>query len=118
MSTLKLKLKKIDPVKYGLITGATMALVILVIICIAFLFVSLFGLGLSDAIPGLGAAAIGGGLFSAILGIIFIIPIYFVIGFIVGWLSTVILNFMLKKTGGLEIDFEKSDSNINQIGIE
>ncbi len=115
MSNLKLKLKRIDPVKYGIITGATMALLTFIMLTIAFLFTSLIGLGLGSAGAGYGALGIlGGGIVGVILGPI----IYFIVGFIFGWLGTIILNFILSKTGGLDIEFEKTGLDIQRIGEE
>ncbi|MFK8060244.1 MAG: hypothetical protein AB8B78_09155 [Polaribacter sp.] len=115
MNNFKLKLKKVDAVKYGVITGATMALLTLIIFSIMFLFTSLFGLGAADSLDGLELGALfGGGIFMLILGPI----IYFIFGFIFGWLGAVILNFILKKSDGLMLEFEKRGEDIHQIGRE
>ncbi|MCI2228501.1 hypothetical protein MC378_04930 [Polaribacter sp. MSW13] len=111
MSNLKLKLKKVDAVKYGIITGATMALLSFIMLSIAFLFTSLIGLG-SDA--GALGAIFGGGIIMIILAPI----LYFIIGFIVGWIGAIIVNFILKKTDGLNLEFENTGLDINQIGNE
>lgn len=113
MSNLKLKLKKIDPVKYAIITGITLALLSFIMMAIMLLFTSLIGFGSGADAYGLGAM-LGGGIFMIILAPIF----YFVFGFIFGWIGTSILNFILKKTGGLDIEFEKAGINISEIGTE
>lgn len=117
MSNLKLKLKKVDPVKYGVIIGATMALLTFVMLLLVFLFTSLLGLGLA----GLGGGssygmlgALGGGFVGVIIGPI----LYFIFGFIFGWIGTVLLNFILSKTGGLDIEFENTGLDIQRIGEE
>lgn len=115
MSNLKLKLKKVDPVKYGIIIGATMALLMFIMMLIVFLFTSLIGLGLGAAGSGYGALGVLGG---GIVGVIFGPVLYFIFGFIFGWLGTIILNFILSKTGGLDIEFEKTGLDIQRIGEE
>ena len=116
MNNLKLKLKKVDAVKYGIITGATMALLVFIMLAIVFLFTSLLGLGSAlGAESGMGLGAIfGGGIF-----MLFLAPImYFIFGFIFGWIGAMLLNFILKKTDGLNLEFEKNDLDINRIGNE
>ncbi|WP_435414974.1 hypothetical protein [Polaribacter aestuariivivens] len=113
MSNLKLKLKKIDATKYGIITGSVMALLSLIMLSIAFLFTSLIGLGAGSGASELGLL-FGGGIFMVILGPI----LYFVIGFLFGWIGCLLLNFILKKTGGLDIEFEKAGFEISAIGKE
>lgn len=101
MSSLKLKLKKIDPVKAGIIYGSSLALLGLVIAGFALLFGSLIGAASGEL--GVFGAIAGGGIFAVIL-----IPImYFIIGFIGGIIGTMLLNFVLTKTDGLIIDFDK-----------
>jgi len=112
MSTLKLRLKRIDPIKYAIITGAIMALTGL----IAILFITVFG-GLFGAMGG-GAEAFGGIVGGGIIGMIFVPIFYFIFGFIFGWLGTIILNFILKRTGGLDMEFENFGSDISMIGKE
>lgn len=113
MSNLKLKLKKVDPVKYGLIMGITMALLTFVMLLVAFLFTSLIGIGLGGASYG-ALGLLGGGIASVIIAPI----IYFIVGFIFGWLGTIILNLILNKTDGLDIEFEKVGLDIDRIGAE
>ncbi|WP_299133559.1 hypothetical protein [uncultured Tenacibaculum sp.] len=112
MSKLKLKLKKIDPVKYALITGILMALMGFIVIGITTLFSTLIGAGSGDM--GAFATIMGGGL----LALIFIPVLYFIFGFIFGLIGTMLLNFVLKKIGGLPIDFEKTGTDISMIGEE
>ena len=108
MSTLKLRLKRIDPVKYAIITAVLTALLSLIILVPFTLFFSAIGAAASDL--GGGAAIFGGGIFM----VIFVPIVYGVIGFIVGLISTMLLNFVLRKTGGLDIDFEKVGMDLNQ----
>ncbi|QTD37928.1 hypothetical protein JL193_01055 [Polaribacter batillariae] len=113
MSNLKLKLKKVDATKYGIIVGSVMALLTFIIIFIGFLFTSLIGFGSGIDSGGL-SVLFGGGIFMVILAPI----MYFVTGFIFGWIGCMLLNFILKKTGGLDIEFEKSGFEISEIGKE
>ncbi len=100
--TLKLKLKKIDALKYATI-AAIIAVIITLIIFIPFLLIfSVLGFAANDS--GLGAI-LGGGVFAIIF-----IPIFYGIGaFIFTYIITLITNFILKKTGGLTLDFEKTE---------
>ena len=112
MSNLKLKLKKIDPVKYALITACVLALVSFVMILLMFLLSSLMGLGASGT-SAFGMIA-GTGIIAVIVGPI----IYFIVGFIFGLIGTYVLNFVLSKTGGLDLDFESTGLGIESIGNE
>ena len=112
MSNLKLKLKRIDPVKAGLIYGITLACVGFIVIGIAMLFGGLLG-GASGDLGVLGGL-LGGG----IIGLIIVPVFYFAIGFIIGWIGTSVLNFVLKKTNGLDVDFEGNGTDISMIGKE
>ncbi|MDG5490941.1 hypothetical protein [Psychroserpens sp. SPM9] len=109
--TLKLKLKRIDPVKYATISALLTALIVLILFVPFFLLFSLVGAGSASGF-GEGAAIFGGGVFIIILAPI----IYGVVAFIVTLISTALLNFILKKTGGLDIDFEKTGLEISEIG--
>ncbi|QTE23131.1 hypothetical protein [Polaribacter cellanae] len=113
MSNLKLKLKKVDATKYGIIVGSVMALLTFIILSLGFLFTSLIGFGSGVDSTGLGMM-LGGGIFMVILGPV----LYFVVGFLFGWIGCMILNFILKKSGGLDIEFEKSGFEISEIGKE
>ena len=111
MSTLRLKLKRVDPVKYATISALLTGLLMLIIFVPFMLLFSLIGAGAGDSF-GAGAAIFGGGIFMIIL-----IPIvYAVVVFILTLIMTSLLNFILKKTGGLDIDFEKAGLDINRIG--
>ena len=90
---MTLRLMRIDPVKYATIAAIATAV------------------GASQDF-GPGAAIIGGGLFVIILAPIF----YGIMVFIVTLITTAIINFILKKTGGLDIDFEKAGLGIQEIG--
>ncbi|SEB42142.1 hypothetical protein SAMN04489761_0610 [Tenacibaculum sp. MAR_2009_124] len=116
MNKLKLKLTKIDPVKYALITASLMALIAFVMIGVITLFGSIFGALGAGASSELGPLAMimGGGIFALILFPI----IYFVFGFIIGIIGTMIFNFVLKKAGGLDLEFEKTGVEISTIGQE
>lgn len=113
MSNLKLILKKVDAKKYGIITGTLMALLVFVMLLIAFLFTSLLGLGFNSSELELGYV-FGGGFLMVILGPI----VYFIFGFIFGYLGALLLNFILKKTNGLALEFDKTNIDLHQIGKE
>jgi len=108
---LKLKLKRVDPVKYATIAALLTASIMLIIFVPFMLLFSLIGAGASSGF-GEGAAIFGGSIFVVILMPI----IYGVMVFIITLISTALLNFILKKTGGLDIDFEKTGLEISQIG--
>ena len=91
---LKLKLKRVDPVKYALITTA-LTLTIMLIVFVPFLLIfSAIGIGAGSESFGAGAAILGGGIIGMLFGIIF----YGVIIFVVTLIATSLLNFILKKT--------------------
>ncbi len=112
MTNLKLKLKKIDPVKAGIVYGALLGLFGLIVALFFLLFGSIFSAASGDI--GVFGAMAGGGIFA----VIFIPIMYFIIGFIAGILGTMLLNFILKKTDGLIIDFDKvaESEDITMIG--
>ena len=110
---LKLKLKRIDPVKYALIASILTVLIMLIVFVPMMLLFSAIGLGAVSSEFGGGAGAfgalLGGGIF-----IIFVPIFYGVLVFIITLISSSLLNFILKKTGGLDIDFEKVGLDITQ----
>lgn len=108
---LKLKLKRVDPVKYATVAALLTAFIMLIVFVPFMLLFSVIGAGSAGGL-GEGAAIFGGGVFA----IIFVPLIYGVIVFIITLISTSLLNFILKKTGGIEIDFEKAGIDISQIG--
>ncbi|MCD2258423.1 hypothetical protein [Psychroserpens luteolus] len=109
INTLKLKLKRIDPVKYAVVVTLVYLLILLIIYVPFLLLGSLIG-GSNDLAAG--AAMLGGG----ILGIIFMLVIAGIFVFIITIIACSLLNFILKKTGGIDIDFEKTGLEISQIG--
>lgn len=106
---MTLRLMRIDPVKYATIAAIATALIMLVIFVPFMLLFSAVG---ASQDFGAGAAIFGGGLFVIILAPIF----YGIMVFIVTLITTAIINFILKKTGGLDIDFEKAGLGIQEIG--
>jgi hypothetical protein len=106
---LRLKLKRIDPVKYALVATLVYLLILLIVYVPLILIASLAG-GLSDL--GAGFAVLGGGL----IGIIFFVILAGIFVFIITLIACSILNFILRKTGGIDIDFEKTGLEISQIG--
>ncbi len=108
MARIKLTLKRIDPVKAGIIYGILMALLSLIIILPLMLVYSATGLAANQ--PGMGAM-FGGGI-----AMLFIPILYGIIGFIGGLIGTALLNFVLSKTKGLDIEFDGKDMEIAQIG--
>ena len=108
---LKLKLKRVDPVKYATIAAFLTALIMLVVFVPFMLLFSMIGAGSASGL-GEGVAIFGGGIF-----VIILMPIiYGVMVFIITLISTSLLNWILKKTGGLDIDFEKTGLEISHIG--
>jgi hypothetical protein len=112
MSTLRLKLKRIDPVKYATIAAFLTALIMLIVFVPFMLLFSALGAGAATESMGAGAAIFGGGIFLVILAPI----LYGVFTFIFTLIAVSLFNFILKKTGGLDIDFEKAGLDINRIG--
>ncbi|WP_299115555.1 hypothetical protein [uncultured Winogradskyella sp.] len=108
-SILKLKLKRVDPVKYAMIATLTYLAIILLIFVPMMLIASVVG-ATQDLVGGF--AMLGGGIFA----IIFILIFYGVIIFIVTLLAALLLNFILKKTGGLPIEFENTEVDVTQVG--
>jgi hypothetical protein len=112
MSKIKLKLKRVDPVKYGLIIGLLSAIMSLIVLIPMFLFMSALG----ASARGYGGSGIGAAMFGGALGIFMAPILYFIFGFIFGLIGTAIMNFILGKTNGLDIEFESNDLEISQIG--
>ena len=113
-SILKLKLKRIDPVKYATISAFLTVLLMLIIFVPFALLFSLAGVGAASEDFGAGAAIFGGGIFM----IVFLPIIYGVLVFIITLISSMLLNFVLKKTGGLDIDFEKVGLDVGAQNID
>ncbi|HFS68162.1 MAG TPA: hypothetical protein ENK67_08120 [Flavobacteriia bacterium] len=109
MARIKLKLKRIDPVKAGIVYGALTALLSLIFILPFMLLFSAAGFANQ---PGMGSM-FGGGLTMLFLPIV-----YGIIGFIGGLIGTALLNFILSKTNGLDIEFDGKDMEISHIGEE
>jgi hypothetical protein len=110
-SILKLKLKRVDPVKYATIATLTYLAIILLIFVPFMLLAS--AIGVTQDVAG-GFAILGGGLFA----IIFIMIFYGVIIFIITLLAAFLLNFILKKTGGLPLEFEQNHSGLQSQNID
>lgn len=108
-NTMRLKLKRVDPVKYALIS-ALLTVLLMLVIFVPFMLI-LSSIGASQDL-GVGSAILGGG----VVMMIFVPLFYGVIVFIVTLIMTALLNFILKKTGGLDIDFEKAGLDISKIG--
>ena len=107
MARIKLTLKRIDPVKAGIIYGALTALLSLIVVLPLMLVFSAAGL---SGEPGMGAM-FGGGIM-----MLFIPVIYGIVGFVAGLIGTALLNFILSKTKGLDVEFDGADMEISQIG--
>lgn len=109
---IKLKLKRVDPVKYAVIASILTICLMLITFVPFLLLASLVGAGTGGAYEA--GAILGGGIV-----MIIILPIiYGIVVFILTLIATALLNYILKKTGGLELDFEKSGLDISQIGTE
>ncbi|TCK67992.1 hypothetical protein DFQ05_1776 [Winogradskyella wandonensis] len=100
---LKLKLKRVDPVKYAIIASLLTMLIMLIVFVPFMLLFSAIGLGAATESFGAAGAIVGSGIFM----IIFVPLIYGAIVFVITLIATALLNFILKKTGGLDVDFEK-----------
>ena len=109
MSTFKLTLKRVDPMKIAVIYGAVVALFSLIIVVPVFFLMSLAG-----ASSGLGE--VGLGLFGGGIAVLFVPVLYGVFGFIFGLICALVFNFVLSKTKGLDLDFEKAGMEISQLG--
>lgn len=110
-NVLKLKLKRVDPVKYAIIASLTTMLIMLVVFVPFFFLFSAIGLGASGDSLGAAGAIFGGGI-----AMVIIVPLFYgVLVFILTLITTSLLNFILKKAGGLDIDFEKVgiDASVN-----
>ncbi|WP_299126572.1 hypothetical protein [uncultured Winogradskyella sp.] len=99
---IKLKLKRVDPVKYAIVATLTYLAILLLIFVPVMLIASAVGMT-QDAVGGF--AIMGGGIFVIIFAMIF----YGAIIFVVTLLASMLLNFILKKTGGIPIEFEGHD---------
>ena len=102
-NTLKLKLKRIDPVKYALIAALTTVLIMFIVFVPLLLLFSAIGAGAASESFGAAGALLGGGF----VFIIFVPIFYGVVVFVLTLIAVTLLNFILNKTGGLHIDFEK-----------
>ncbi len=107
MNIFTLKLKKIDPIKWATIAGLLYAAISLVIVVPFILFFSAIGLSEFDEFSS-GFGLLGGGIM-----ILFLPILYGLIGFVFGLIGALIFNFILKKTGGLDMDFEKTGLDIS-----
>jgi len=107
-NTLKLVLKRVDPVKYAVVATLTYLAIILMVFVPIFLIAS--AVGATQNLGG-GLAILGGGIFA----LVFVLIFYGVIIFIVTLLAAFILNFILSKVGGLPIDFEKTNLDVSHI---
>lgn len=108
---LTLRLKKIDPVKWATISGLLYAVLSLIVIVPMFLFMSV--IGASSGFGEAGMGILGGGVMMLFMPII-----YGIVGFIFGLIAALIFNFVLKKTNGLDMEFEKIGLSIDQIGTD
>jgi len=101
------RIKRIDPMQSGKVTAIVSVALILIIFVPFMLLFSLAGLGTS-----FGGAMLGGSLFMIIL-----LPIiYGIVGFIAGILYAVVYNFTYKYHGGLQLEYDDMDDEINRIG--
>ncbi len=108
---LKLKLKRVDPIKYALIATLTYLALLLIVFVPIMLIAS--AVGASQDFGG-GLAILGGGIFAVIIGMVF----YGVIIFVVTLLAAVLLNFILSKVGGLPLEFEENGTDKSGISID
>ena len=101
MKNIKLTLKKIDPIKWATIAAILYAVIALIVVVPMFLIFSTLGAASAFEDAGVGFGFFGGGL-----ALLFIPIIYGVLGFIFGLIGALVLNFVLKKVNGLDMDFE------------
>jgi hypothetical protein len=103
------RIRRIDPMQSGKVTAiVSIALMLIIFVPILLLF-SLIGMGSSSSLGGL---ILGGGLFMVIL-----MPlIYGFFGFILGILYAVVYNFTYRYHGGLQLEYDDMDSDVDRIG--
>lgn len=105
MARIKLNLKRIDPVKAGVIYGAINLLITLIVFLPIILLSSIAGI--SNGIAPLFGSTV----------FLFLLPVISGIGgFIIGLIATALLNFILSKTNGLDVEFDGADVEVAQIG--
>jgi len=104
MKDITLTLKRIDPVKWGIIIGAVYAILSLIIVIPVFLFMSMVGAASGFEGSGVAMGLLGSGVF-----MLFVPVIYGVLGFLIGLLGAVVFNFVLKQTKGLEMTYETAE---------
>lgn len=104
------RIRRIDPMQSGKVTAiVSIALMLIIFVPIMLLF-SLIGLGSGSS--SVGGAMLGGGLFMIIL-----MPlIYGFFGFILGILYAVVYNFTYKYHGGLQLEYDDLDNDVDRIG--
>ena len=107
MARIKLNLKRIDPVKAGIIYGSINFLITLIVFLPIILLFSLTGMSGDVGMVSI----LGSSIFLLLLPVISGLG-----GFIIGLIGTALLNFILSKTKGLDVEFDGADMEISQIG--
>ncbi len=98
----KLTLKRIDPMKWAIVSALLYAVMSLIIMIPMFLIMS--AIGSLTELEETGFAMMGSGI-----AMLFVPILYGIIGFIFGLLFAVIFNFVLSKTNGLDMEFDTND---------
>ncbi len=101
-------LTKVDPMSWAKVYAVMAMLMVTIIGTLQLIFLSLltpFLTSLGEGqIQGLGASVAGFG----VLGLIVFIPVSGGIAFVVGWIGALLLNLVLKWTGGLKLELDKA----------
>lgn len=105
------RIRKINPVQAGKVSAVVAILLILIFIVPIMLIVSAVGFGAADS--SFGGFAMGG----SILAVVIIMPIiYGIFAFLVGMLYAFIYNITYRFHGGMELEYDDMDDEINRIG--
>ena len=105
------RIKKINPVQAGKVSAVIAVLLILIIFVPILLLVSAVGIGSNQ--PSFGGLVMGGGIIAMV---IFMPIIYGIFAFLFGMFYAFIYNVTYRFHGGLEMEYDDMDDEINRIG--
>ncbi len=103
----KRRIRRIEPVQAGKVAGVLSAAILLIIFVPVLLLLSVAGMD-SD----LGMGMMGGGILLAL----FMPFIYGALAFVMGMLYAVLYNFTYRFHGGVEMEYDEMDEEIDRIG--
>jgi hypothetical protein len=106
------RIKKINPIQAGKVAAMIAVVLILIIVVPIMLLVSAVGLGSDNPAFGM---VMGGGI-SIIAIVIFVPVVYGLFAFLFGMLYAFIYNITFRFHGGLEMEYDDMDDEINNIG--